>query len=275
MALKETPIIFSTEMVKAIIQDRKTTTRRKVKGIALKWLGSDLLFTPEYVADPGNNFCPFGQVGDMLWVRETFSPWKISQGDTTISSGYYYRANFPDGTGHKFKPSIFMPKEAARIWLEITHIKIERLNDISEDDALSEGVIEYEDGTFHNYFTQKGLRESDGVECLLAKGSFQGLWCSIHGLDSWKHNPWVWAISFRVLSRTGKPKQCNGSCGMNYCDENGCVERKRNLVEPSNITDQKTFPFSTLPKINLCKTSNNFPSRWSRCATRRCSTSNR
>ncbi len=77
---------------------------------------------------------------------------------------------------------------------------------LNEEDAIAEGVLEFEDGTFKNYFTQKGLREIDGVECLLAKGSFQSLWCSINGLDSWKQNPWVWVIKFKVLSTTGKPE---------------------------------------------------------------------
>jgi hypothetical protein len=105
----------------------------------------------------------------------------------------------------------FMPKAAARIWLEITSISIERLQDITDYDAVSEGIIEYEDGSFHNYFTQKGLRTEDGVECLLEKGSFQSLWCAVNGVKSWEENPWVWVIQFKLLSTAGKPKRKEGA----------------------------------------------------------------
>jgi len=99
-----------------------------------------------------------------------------------------------------------MPKAAARIWLQVEEIRVERLQDITEESAIAEGIIDYEDGTYKNYFTQKGLREQDGVDCILAKGSFQSLWCSINGLESWDANPWVWVVKFKVLSTTGKPR---------------------------------------------------------------------
>src|SRR5690606_3728284 len=83
--------------------------------------------------------------------------------------------------------------------------RVERLQDISEEDAVAEGVIEFEDGYYKNYFTKKGLRESDGVECLTAIASFQTLICQINGLNTWDSNPWVWVVKFRVLSTTGRP----------------------------------------------------------------------
>ncbi|NNV55892.1 hypothetical protein [Limnovirga soli] len=163
--------------------------------------------------------CPYGQPGHILWVRETFyayGSWAIDKfgakfSDKTLSFGDYKYADNPPvkvelkrGSllGWYKRPSLFMPKAACRTWLEITNIKVERLQDISEDDAIAEGVIEYQDGTFKNYFKKKGLREQDGVECLLAKGSFQSLWHSINGQENWDKNPWVWVISFKEVTNS-------------------------------------------------------------------------
>lgn len=214
----ERPIIFSTEMVNANLDGRKTMTRRIVKP------------QPDHFHKFGNGpmlpqkgeveiSCPYGRVGDLLWVRETFK--QVSHYAFFDDTIFQFKAdgkttmpqlNHPDADIDQcidmsaWKPSIHMPKAIARIWLMIEGIRIERLNTISEDDAINEGVLEFEDGTYKNYFTQKGLRAIDGVDCLLAKGSFQSLWCSINGLDSWEASPWVWVIKFKVISTTGKPK---------------------------------------------------------------------
>ncbi|MOA26207.1 hypothetical protein D3C78_1469830 [compost metagenome] len=147
-------------------------------------------------------------------MRETWCEWYNK-------SGHFYKADelYPDykggkvgrptdydQRGEKWRPSIHMPKKASRVWLQITNIRVERLQDVSEYDANAEGVLAYGDGYYKNYFTQKGLREVDGVQCLLARGSFQSLWASINGMDSWETNPWVWVIEFKVLSTTGKTK---------------------------------------------------------------------
>lgn len=223
---KEIPILFSTAMVQAILEGRKTETRREVKPqpqpIATEvvasdqWKGKDFVARFPYDREPvvyevTNLYkCPYGQPGDVLWVRESFTTPFLYDG---AEQDFYYRADFDTSTPHvrhitgcKWSPSIHMPKAAARIWLEVTEVKVERLQDITEDSAKAEGVFEYEDETFKNYFKKKGLRAQDGVECLLAKGSFQSLWCSINGIESWTANPWVWVIKFKVLSTTGKPQ---------------------------------------------------------------------
>ena len=181
--MKEIPILFSTPMVQAILEGRKTQTRRVVKGEALKWLEPDM-FTPEFVANPENSLCPYGQPGDLLWVRET---WINQDGD------YKFLADNLDWKGiMKFKPSIYMPKEAARIWLKVVNVRVERLQEISEQDAIAEGV------------ETLGLYPGYSVS---SRGKFEGLWNHINGAESWDANPWVWVVEFEVLSTTGRP--CN------------------------------------------------------------------
>jgi len=234
MPRKQHPILYQTEMVQAILADIKTMTRRTT-GLEEINLNPDAwtLNVSGFVTRPaignrklkeGNGaifrnrelqpklvFCPYGNVGDLLWVRETFAKAScIFHGGNKFSHYVYKADNDPLHNHFKWKSSIHMPKEAARIILEITDIRIERLNDISEDDAIAEGVLQFEDGTFKNYFTQKGLRAKDGVECLLAKGSFQSLIASINGKNIIDLNPWVWVIKFKVLSKNGYPFNGNG-----------------------------------------------------------------
>ena len=166
--MKERPILFSTEMVRAILDDRKTMTRRVVK--------------PQPPEDWGVK-CPYGKIGDVLWVRETFCKYK---GD------YLYKADFDPLTrkeferDNKWKPSIFMPRSASRISLRITNIRVERLNDITEEDAKLEGVIYPANPVIENY--GNGYRTN-----------FRLLWESINGKASWGQNPWVWVIEFERL----------------------------------------------------------------------------
>lgn len=214
--MKEHPILFSTEMVQAIMAGRKIQTRRIVDKKYQEQIfiggGDGKGHIQKYKSNI--DFFPYGYIGSLLWVRETFHLEKYFNGlyEKTLIK---YKADYgAEPVAWNWRPSIFLPKERARIWLEITNIRIERLNDISEDDAEAEGVLEYEDGTYRNYYKKKGLRETDGVECLLAKGSFQSLWDSINGKPtrkkpnppSWESNPWVWAITFKILSTTGKPE---------------------------------------------------------------------
>lgn len=213
--MKFHPILFSTEMVQAILDGRKTQTRR-----AIKYIHPDSKYLPEYTLlgacfieptefDKTDEHkmasavtCPYGQPGDVLWVRESFVKgeyWSQDEGSTI--SIYAYKASPKTTRPVNWKPSIHMPKAACRLFLKIKAIRVERLQDISEDDARAEGVLQYDDGTFKNYFKKKGLRAQDGVECLLAKGSFQSLFASIYGLDSWNANPWVWVIEFERIEK--------------------------------------------------------------------------
>lgn len=213
--MKEHPILFNTEMVKAILEGRKTQTRRIVKpqpeGATLKshldgkWLTKKFngLVLPQIEDLPMHN--PFGQVGDRLWVRETFTQGYgmtllESEGDDKNAVSIIYKADGKeiykdcseevaenwgnwenDSDDAVWKPSIHMPRWASRILLEITNIRVERLQDISEDDAIAEGMIADDDYCAEEYFSK--------------------LWNEINGWDEkgWNANPWVWVIEFKVI----------------------------------------------------------------------------
>lgn len=200
---KERPILFNGEMVRATLDDRKTMTRRVCKpaeDAALSYVVTcensqwgdeegDVLFS-----------CPYGKVGDRLWVRETFVQPEIGHHKCPV----YYRANEEDalfiGNQYKWKPSIFMPRWASRITLEITVIRIERLNDITHEDAKSEGV---ETTTFPSFAGSpfpcwKGYGKGKAY-LDTALDSFKSLWRSINGEESWAENPWVWVVEFKQV----------------------------------------------------------------------------
>lgn len=184
--MKEHPILFSTPMIQAILAGKKTQTRRVVKGIALDWLQPDM-FTPEFVASEGNDLCPYGQVGDILWVRETWQPER---------GGIRYRADYPGmTTTRNWKPSIHMPRKYSRINLEIISITVERLQDISASDAYCEGIENLLCAPPRCGLPEWTLEEfcSDSVK------AFKKLWESINGEDSCNDNPWVWVIEFRKI----------------------------------------------------------------------------
>lgn len=170
--MKARPILFSTPMVEALLEGRKTQTRRIVN-FGLHPDGN----TNNY---PPLNACPYGNVGDLLWVRETF--W---ENISDKSFAWYETDVFPIDAKRddvKRKPSIFMPKWASRLTLEITGIRIERLQDITNADSIEEGTPDYR--SYFNGFTMK--------DC------YRKLWQSINGEDSWLNNPWVWVIEFKV-----------------------------------------------------------------------------
>lgn len=206
--MKERPILFSGAMVRAILNGRKTQTRRVLKGLALSWL-DEFMFTPEFVADPDNAMCPFGVPGDRLWVRET---WLQEYDPITVKSYFPPRALYKatesrhcvqfDGDGFAeinkdgtekspWRPSIFMPRWASRITLEITKVRVERLQEISEEDCLAEGCP---DALGSEYCI-------DGMSC--RKAWYADLWDSINGKNHpWASNPWVWVIEFQRKEAT-------------------------------------------------------------------------
>lgn len=179
--MRERPILFNGVMVRAILDGRKTVTRRVVKGMALDWLAKDM-FTPEYVAKH-SGLCPYGRRGDRLWVRETFAVY----GDEKFAA-IHYRADRPHDVGRKgvgYKPSIHMPRWACRILLEITNVRVERLQDITEEQAEAEGVraCEHELDPDGNGYSATELLSI--------------LWSSLYGVDSYNANPWVWVVEFK------------------------------------------------------------------------------
>lgn len=139
--------------------------------------------------------CPYGQTGDILWVRETFC--EIVKG----SGHYYYKADTPSVNIKAFdttwKPNIHMPKAACRIKLRITSIRIERLHDITEDDALAEGIA-YDVMDDNSKACMNYIRKEYDIQ-YKPKHSFLSLWQSINGLESLTANPWVWVITFERI----------------------------------------------------------------------------
>ena len=151
--------------------------------------------------DNGERFepikCPFGKTGDRLWVRETFGIHPDYNPPYNFEGQYVYRATDPDWEttdNWEWKPCLFMPRDASRIALEITDIRVERLNDISESEAIAEGIepIIGQDG--ETYYGNYG--KEDIGHLLTSVESYRSLWQSINGPESWGNNPYVWVVSF-------------------------------------------------------------------------------
>jgi len=252
--MKQHPILFSTPMVQAIMKGSKAQTRR-IKGLELvnespsTWrhqkyggmaIGPHVGWKYQFWDQTGRGYldpgikCPYGQVGDVLWVRETWRKHHITDtfGETHFDKPAIikYAADRPepvyevDGDGFQvfnkdgsekfipWRPSIFMPKAACRLYLQITDIRVERLQDISEEDAKAEGVQPNCDGAencpspkckatgcqsageYYHY-----MRDFEDFPAFSAKESFESLWEKINGAESWEANPWVWVISFKKI----------------------------------------------------------------------------
>lgn len=181
--MKERPILFSGAMVRAILDGKKTQTRRIFKGTT-EHKGE---YNPDYLerwkGDKGwADICPYGRIGDHLWVRETWS-------DHEVGEPVLYRASVPidDDVDRDFKwrPSIFMPRWASRITLEIVNVRVERLQEISGSDAKAEGIT--------MPLSQRCEFQSEYAAYISA---YRDLWDSINGKGAWGLNPWVWAIEF-------------------------------------------------------------------------------
>lgn len=219
--IKERPILFSAPMVRAILDGRKSQTRRvvnrlrkfgSISGPLTEFGKSDTQGYDWHFRDKGMRWhdidearlldlCPHGKIGDRLWVRETwqgyqrtsyeYDEWEAAESIKDVTEGgflsFVYKAdgeNYPD----KWFPSIHMPRIASRILLEITDVRVERLQDISEDDAIAEGVSNTE--------SFKGI----GVDDEMAnRYAYRELWQSINGQGSWDINPWVWVIEFKRI----------------------------------------------------------------------------
>jgi hypothetical protein len=200
----ERPILFQTDMVKAILEGRKTQTRRAIKdqptGDESINLRDVFLHNPEYFY----KICKYGKPGDLLWVRETMIYNKNSESYWPKAEGYFNS----DSSYEKTVPSIHMPKSAARRWLMIEDIRVERVQEITEQDAKAEGVIYWIETRLKSQPIRYKVYDNTDPEAFYTscpKHSFETLWISINGEESWNTNPWVWVIQFRVLSTTGKP----------------------------------------------------------------------
>ena len=223
--VKEKPILFSAPMVRAILEGRKTVTRRALNAQTLKNIGYGVqLGECHELPSEGalhqnsvgyyNDFCPYGQPGDRLWVRETHA-------DTGCR--LTYRADTDDGAHcqvKKWTPAIHMFRRDSRILLEITDVRVERLQDISEEQAQAEGcfLTDYGRKCGHTgsgwtevgdcpapeaYHPQRNGwmwdKTSSSNECLgTATWAFANLWQSVSG--NWDANPWVWVVEFKRVT---------------------------------------------------------------------------
>lgn len=258
-AVKERPVLFSGEMVRAILAGRKTMTRRIVKPqpiqvdgeLRFKWAtffdnghvhtwdregtGGQNWQADEYPNEnkfraalrrtPYEKPCPYGSRGDRLWVRETwtsavsagmaqiayaadgrwgsmsadfkpvFHGWTLGVTDKVMEDWQELNGNWVGRSyfEKKWRPSIHMPRSVARIILDITDVRVERLQDITEEDAVREGVTPGDGSPVNGFQTESPYS---------ATAAFAGLWESINGPGSWDANPWVWAIAFRLTPAT-------------------------------------------------------------------------
>jgi hypothetical protein len=221
---KERPILFSSPMVRAILAGSKTQTRRVFKIEVLppvaRWVMSDHWWIPEGVSErvkqqfistwPNPIRCPYGQPGDRLWLRETFiTGYTLDDNELRVGDErVWYRADgeidsWLDEDGYmgdaKWRPSIFMPRALSRITLEITGVRVERLQDISEQDAKAEGCGLYVPG--HGFIQQADLAEGYS-NYLSPRMGFECAWNSINGPGSWDANPWVWVVEFKRVANS-------------------------------------------------------------------------
>lgn len=232
-AVRERPILFSGPMVSAILDGRKTQTRRVVdwredtthpafrspasyfaySGQARDGRMQFTAYSASYVSVPGDDrgcaeiLCHYGQPGDLLWVRET---WRVGSRDRNT---IWYRADdgvlvLPDSAenlsgkflGDRWRPSIHMPKWAARIWLRVTDVRVERLQEITEEDARAEGFTDTEtvDHSTDGKPFGEGFTMGPMTEWTSAAGNFARLWDTLNAARGygWDTNPWVWRIAF-------------------------------------------------------------------------------
>lgn len=216
--MKERPILFTAESVHGIIEERKTQTRRAISG--------------HFVIDQGKSWprkahlldaliCPYGRLGDRLWVREK---WRVP-GDSSLTGlcststcigprDCEFAADFNEEEikVRNWRSSMFMPRWASRLALEITKVRVERVQDISEEDALAEGCsvhpvtqMELDNMLISDESPHvKALAKALGVGEFTAKLDFRMLWDNINakrdgGIYAWDRNPWTWVIEFKRL----------------------------------------------------------------------------
>ena len=211
-AVKERPILFSGPMVNAIIEGRKTQTRRLVKPDPVRSL--------DYHTGAGSISCPYGGPGDRLWVRESFYCDHCFVGDYELTAKHelggsgsqaacqavwrkmlYFAADGPLADQDEWSertppltPSIHMPRWASRITLDVIGVRVERLQNISEEDARAEGVPPLQ-------YLVKGIKVAGDPAY---RDGFRKLWDGLNGETApWSSNPWVWVISFRMVEQGG------------------------------------------------------------------------
>ena len=201
--MKDRPILMSAPMVRATLRDLdpKQQTRRVAKDVKHPDFGN--VYTPGSLASEPQSVieraCPYGQPGDRLWVRETFAHIyrDNSKPEQRRDDDVAYRADHPGLDEYAYgswKPSIHMPRWASRITLEITRVRLGRLNAITEADCVAEGI----EKTAHDFWRLYGPHYGANAT-YSPRTSFRTLWESINGAESWAADPWVWVVEFERL----------------------------------------------------------------------------
>lgn len=202
--MKERPIIFNGDMVRAILEGRKTQTRRVIKpqpvfnSMFNEWRTEKnrvAYDTGELIFDSFLDGCPYGQPGDELWVRETWQHC-FAQDNVPIEKTIIYKADCPNYDATPCKPSIHMPRCFSRIQLKITDVRVERVQDIADEDIKAEGIREFtKDGNVMKYGLEGWVWQTMPRT---PRDAFKELWDLINAKRgySWDANPWVWAIEF-------------------------------------------------------------------------------
>lgn len=251
--MKFIPILFSTPMVQAILEGRKTITRRGINWPDVpEWHDYD--YEPNRVVKPkdghwwpiynhkgfngkkhvdieGTVKCPYGEIGDILWVKESFYAygWWVKEGKTKTGKQkwrfvdftdvdqdgkYRYFDSVPENViekrmeqvmGWHKRPSLFMPAAASRIFLKVKNERAEKLQDISEEDAKNEGIMEVtKDGKLMKYcvYDHEDYSSTPWQDMArTAKEAFSRLWQNINGSQSWEANDWTWVIGFERVEK--------------------------------------------------------------------------
>ena len=221
--MKTYPIIFSAPMVRALLEGRKVQTRRIIKpqptGIGSSSLVDKEACQLHHELLYGERKCPYGKEGDLIWVRENWRPSiahshgmdscdcenvnVLYPADGELRHHYDFRQNFtipdewamPKAAAKGNVPSIHMPRWASRLTLELTDVRVQKLRDISGDDALAEGIAYNAKVQGYSYEPKDG---GPGFHCTDPRESFWKLWDGINGEGNSWDSPWVWALTFRV-----------------------------------------------------------------------------
>lgn len=193
--MAERPILFSAPMVRALLAGTKTQTRRVVKARKCPDIGCEL--APSEIAGEEHldRLCPYGQPGDRLWVRETWAaPHRydhLGPSNIPVDGVRTHYAASEDRGGLRWRPSIHMPRWASRITLEVVGVRVERLQDISQDDARAEGAPP-------SHTSIDAVSREFGYPDF-PRSWYAQLWDQINGPGSWDANPWVWVVEFKRI----------------------------------------------------------------------------
>lgn len=200
--MKERPILFSGAMVRALLAGTKTQTRRIVKRQPPSGMAAELIQVEGEQAPRlahgrliTRDSCPYGQPGDRLWVREAWRSGRLTdrfppREMTPHQVWYEADGQAPDACNGKLRPGMFMPRWASRITLELTGVRVERLQSISHEDSWDEGIRPGADGL---YSCPNASFAETPVD------AYRQLWEHLNGPKSWAENPWVWVVCFRRI----------------------------------------------------------------------------